>query len=271
MSSPRQTQPRILLVDDLALFRRMIPMRLGALGREVHAVSDAQEALAYLTDHHPDVLLLDVVMPGKDGFSLCQELKADVRTQYLTIVMLTALTGAAHDRSLEAGADDYLPKKVDDAVMRVRVRLHLNLQQLRLHQAGEVYARGQASILVVSAQPGLGVQLQAQFQQDGHHVRVLGSTEGLVDQIQPKDRLLVLDMAGCAEEVQDCLASLRANPETAALPVLLLCEKEQMPLLAALETMVDDVLWKPLNAKVTRFRLPLLLELAERSMVRGRA
>lgn len=269
MSSPRAPQPRILLVDDLALFRRMIPARLGALGREVHAVGSAVDALEYLADHHPHILLLDVVMPGQDGFSLCQDLKADVRTRYLTVIMLTALSGAAHDRSLEAGADDYLPKKVDDAVMRIRIRLHLNLQELRLRQVGQIYQPSPASILVASAHGGLGIQLQAQFQQDGHRVRVLQDVARVADAIRPEDRLLVLDLAGQADEVPECLAMLRADAQTATLPVLLLCEKEQMPFLAALETMVDDVLWKPLNAKVTRFRLPLLLELAERSTLPG--
>lgn len=247
------------------MFRRMLPLRLGPLGKEVASVSSAEEAMEYLQRARPDVMLLDVVMPGKDGFEFCRELKADVRFQYLSVIMLTALTSQAYDRSLDAGADDYIPKRVDDAVLRIRVNLHLTLQDLRMRDAGHDTVVAPGSVVLVTNSPTLGVQLPAQFQQDGHRVRVLKDLELVLKDLRADDSVLVLDTAVDPDGVAELLARLRADPETAEMPVLLLCSQEELALLPAVEAMVDDVLWKPLNARVSRFRLKILMELAARS------
>lgn len=259
---------RILLVDDLALFRRMLPLRLGALGREVESVPNVEEARSYLAKRRPDLILLDVIMPGVDGFAYCRELKADARTQDIPVVMLTDVKANAHDRSLEAGADDYMPKRIDDAVMRIRVQLHMHLLELRKKAGGSPMPTGQASILLASPSSSLHAQLSAQFAQDGHSTRILESVDSVVTEIRPEDRLLVLDMDLGLESMHKALAELRMEPTTAGLPILLLCAKEQLDQLTAIEFMVDDVLWKPLNAQVNRHRLRYLLELGFRTLGR---
>jgi len=259
---------RILLVDDLALFRRMLPLRLGALGKEVEGVPNVEEARNYLARHLPDLILLDVIMRGVDGFAFCRELKAHPRTQDIPVVMLTDLKANAHDRSLEAGADDYMPKRIDDAVMRVRVQLHMHLQEMRKKSDGAAVALDQASILLATSSSSLQAQLPAQFAQDGHTTRIIGDLATLVAEIRPEDRLLVLDMDFGMGLVHSALSDLRMEPTTAGLPVLILCTKEQLEELTAIEFMVDDVLWKPLNAQVTRHRLRYLLELGFRTLGR---
>ena len=214
---------RILLVDDLALVRRMIPARLGALGREVDAVASAAEARDYIARQRPDLILLDVIMPGLDGLSFCRELKADPATRDIPVVILTDLAGNAHERSLDAGAEDYMPKRIDDAVMRIRVQLHMRLLDLRKQG------------------------------------------EGRPSRPRPDDRLLIVDTALGMEDLHGVLAQIRMEEATAGLPVLLLCEKQELTQLLAIEFMVDDVLWKPLKATVNRHRLGILLELARRT------
>jgi len=257
---------RILLVDDLALFRRLLPLRLGALGREVESVPNVDEARSYLARRRPDLILLDVIMPGVDGFVFCRELKADGRTRDIPVIMLTDLKANAHDRSLEAGADDYMPKRIDDAVMRIRVQLHLNLLELRRRSGDAPVQSGPASILIATNSSILQGQLPAQFSQDGHHIRIVDHASDIASSILPKDRLLVIDMDLGKDEMHAALAEVRMDPTVAGLPILLLCGKEQLEDLTAIEFMVDDVLWKPLNAQVNRHRLRNLLELGRRTL-----
>lgn len=262
----KETAGRILLVDDLAIYRRVVPARLGALGRDIDAVANVDEARIYLAKRRPDMILLDVVMPGVDGLTYCRELKASPKTRDIPVVMLTDLKGNAHERSLEAGADDYMPKRIDDAVFRIRVQLHLHLQQLRWRDSGVPLNADPTSILLATRSPLLRAQLPAQFAQDGHSTRVVDRLEDVALATLPQDRLVVLDMELGIEEMHAVVAQLRMDPATAGLAVLLLCEKEELGSLLAIEFMVDDVLWKPLKAQVTRHRLQYLLELARRSL-----
>lgn len=256
---------RILLVDDLALVRRMIPARLGALGREVDAVASAAEAREYIARQRPDLILLDVIMPGLDGLAFCRELKADAATRGIPVVILTDLAGNAHDRSLDAGAEDYMPKRIDDAVMRIRVQLHMRLVDLRKRAEGRPSTPRPADILLATGSSLLGAQLPAQFATEGHRVRVVEGLGEVVDAIRPEDRLLIVDTALGMEDLHSLLAQVRMEEATAGLPVLLLCEKQELAQLLAIEFMVDDVLWKPLKAAVNRHRLGILLELARRT------
>lgn len=249
---------RILLVEDLAIHRRMIPVRLGALGREVLAVPNAAAAEAHLAHSIPDLILLDVVLPGKDGFTFCRELKADPRTAGISVMILSDLTSDVFARALEAGADDQLSKRIDDAVLRIRVRMHLNLQAQRKAER----SLEPVSILMVSPSTSLRGQLEAQALQDGHQIRFVKDLDGL-DQLNALDRILIIDIARDFDGLSEALISLRTQPATQDLAVLLICEKVEFPLLQSIEMMVDDLLWKPLKAQATRFRLRHLAELAQ--------
>ncbi|MBI4912421.1 MAG: response regulator [Acidobacteria bacterium] len=260
---------RILLVDDLALYRRVVPARLGALGREVDACANAEEARSYLARRRPELILLDVIMPGTDGLTFCRELKEDPRTRDIPVLMLTDLRGNAHERSLEAGADDYLPKRLDDALFRIRVQLHLHLVDLRRRDGGAPSPSVPAPILVATRSPLLRAQLPAQFSGGGHTTRLVDQLEDVPLALMPEDRLVVMDMELGVEEMHAAVSQIRMEPTTAGLPVLLLCEKEELSHLLAIEFMIDDVLWKPLKAQVTRHRLALLLELARRTFREG--
>ncbi len=255
--------PRILLVDDLAIHRRLLRMRLGPELGEIAAVGSAAEAEAFLAENHPLLLLLDVVMPGKDGFALCSQIKAARATQDIAVLMLTDLKGDALQRSLDAGADDYLPKRVDDPILRIRVHLHLHLQELRAR--GRPVQPAPASILLGSPSPTLSAQLPAQFAAEGQRTRLLKRLEDLPGECRPEDRLLILDTALDPEGIADALKRVRTEPTSAGVPVLLLCEKAELPVLTEVETLVDDIMWKPLNARRTKHRLGFLLELGRRT------
>jgi two-component system, cell cycle response regulator len=259
----QEGERRILLVDDLALTRRMVPARLGSLGRLVASVPSVTEAKLWLAQRLPDLILLDIVMPGMDGLTFCRELKMDARTRHIPVIILTDLARQAHERSLEAGADDYMPKRVNDALMRIRVKLHLQLTDLRRAASLATPIR-KASILVATPAPGIATQLSAQFSVLGHQAHVASTADEILSALRSEDRLLILDEEFGTEAVGAILRAIRMEHDMAGIPIVFLVKKDDMDQLTAIEFMVDDVLWKPLNAPITRHRLSILLELASR-------
>ncbi len=114
---------RILVVDDIEANVRLLEAKLAAEYYEVSTAMDGQTALAMAQRDPPDIILLDVMMPGIDGFTVCRKLKEDPATRHIPVVMITALDGRA-DRiqGLEAGASDFLTKPIDDVMLFARVR-----------------------------------------------------------------------------------------------------------------------------------------------------
>jgi two-component system, cell cycle response regulator len=131
---------RILVVDDVAANVRLLEVRLVAEYFEVVTASSGAEALEACENGKIDVVLLDVMMPGMDGFEVCRRLKADPATAHIPVVMVTALDQAADRvKGLEAGADDFLTKPVNDLQLMTRVkslvRLKVLTDELRLRAA----------------------------------------------------------------------------------------------------------------------------------------
>ncbi|NGM19195.1 PleD family two-component system response regulator [Roseomonas stagni] len=122
---------RILVVDDIAANLRLLEAKLLNEYYEVQLASSGPEALATVQRWMPDVVLLDVMMPGMDGYEVCRRLKAQPGTAHIPVVMITALTDPVERvRGLEAGADDFLSKPVDDATLFARLRALLRMKQV---------------------------------------------------------------------------------------------------------------------------------------------
>ncbi len=106
---------RVLIVDDLRPNIKMLEARLLAEYFEVVSATNGQEALTLCREGKCDIVLLDVMMPGMDGFEVCRRLKADPRTLHLPVLIVTSLDQPSDRlRGLEAGADDFLIKPVDE-------------------------------------------------------------------------------------------------------------------------------------------------------------
>jgi putative two-component system response regulator len=121
--SRRDLAGRILVVDDEARNVEVFSRLMTRLGYEVLAATSGELALQSVERDRPDLVLLDVNMPGIDGFEVCRRLKSDVRTRLIPIVLITGLN-ATEDRvrGIEAGADDFLAKPPVVAELEARVR-----------------------------------------------------------------------------------------------------------------------------------------------------
>ncbi len=131
-SAPLRT---ILLVDDSPVNLGVVVESLEGHGYDVLVAQDGEEALQRIEVAMPDLVLLDVMMPGMDGFEVCRGLKAHPRTQNIPVIFMTSLHGIEDKvRGFEAGAVDYVtkPLQVDEVRMRVNTHLQLRALQLRL-------------------------------------------------------------------------------------------------------------------------------------------
>ena len=122
---------RVLVVDDILANVKLLEARLTAEYFEVLTASNGPDALEICNRERADILLLDIMMPGMDGFEVCRRIKANPRTQHIPVIMVTALDQTS-DRvqGLEAGADDFLTKPVDDIALITRVRNFARLKTL---------------------------------------------------------------------------------------------------------------------------------------------
>jgi adenylate cyclase len=121
----------VLIADDNKDGRQLLVDIVSSMGHNIVQVSNGLDALAAAHAHLPDLILLDVTMPGMSGFDVCEHLKSDEQTQQIPIILLTALSDVEHRvQGLKLGADDYLGKPFNprELVERVRTRLRSKVE-----------------------------------------------------------------------------------------------------------------------------------------------
>ncbi len=269
---------RVLIVDDLLPNIKLLEARLTAEYFDVISATNGFEAIELCRDGRCDIVLLDVMMPGMDGFEVCRRLKADPSTLHLPVVMVTALDQPADRvRGLEAGADDFLTKPVDEIALIARVRslsrLKVMLDELRarvitsanlgLKDAAELIrsnAGDNGRILLVEDRASSADRIVAALR-DLHQVTVesvpqdalFRAAEGEFDMV-----IVGLNLANF-DALRLC-SQLRSLERTRALPILLIADAEERPrILRGLDLGVNDYILRPIdrNELVARVRTQL--------------
>ena len=112
----------ILVVDDSPTALKLVSKSLATAGHHIITASDGEEAVAKATDAHPDLMVLDVIMPHKNGYQVCRQLKNDVKTHDIKIILFTRQNQQAdHWWGLHQGADAYLAKPFHEAELLATV------------------------------------------------------------------------------------------------------------------------------------------------------
>lgn len=264
---------RILVVDDIPANVKLLEARLSAEYFQVLTASNGLEALDVVAREMPDIILLDVMMPGLDGFEVCRRLKADARFQHIPVVMVTALDQVSDRvKGLEAGADDFLTKPVSDVALITRVKSLVRLKML----TDELHARAQTTREMGLAAP------EFDFANAGKKGRVLlvddrrSTCERLASVVQtandvkiihdPQQALFTaaegdfeLVMISLALSNYDALrlcSQIRSLDRTRLLPILLVIDQDdQARLYRGLEIGVNDYLVRPLDRQETLARV----------------
>ena len=123
MSSPEGDRPVVLVADDDDDIRDLVAFRLDRAGYEVLRAGDGQQALDLARERHPDLAVLDVMMPKLTGYDVTRELRANAETSRIPVILLTARVQEADvARGFEAGADDYVKKPFSPQELKARVQ-----------------------------------------------------------------------------------------------------------------------------------------------------
>jgi two-component system, OmpR family, alkaline phosphatase synthesis response regulator PhoP len=125
-------QPRILIADDNPQGVELLEAYLSGSDYEIAVATDGEDTLQKVAAFHPDLILLDVMMPKISGFEVCKRLRHDPATQDVAILMVTALDQNADiDRAVDAGTDDFLSKPINKAELLLRVRSILKSRHMQ--------------------------------------------------------------------------------------------------------------------------------------------
>lgn len=136
---PTNSPRRVLITDDDNASRNTVAALLSPLGYLVRFAANGEEALAAVEQETPDLVLLDVMMPGMSGFEVCRRVRERLGADYVPVIMITALDGRSDIvRGLEAGADDFLHKPVHGAELRARVSNLLKVRDYHRLMASEL-------------------------------------------------------------------------------------------------------------------------------------
>ena len=256
---------RVLIVDDFAPNLKLLEARLTAEYFDVVSATNGPEALAICTQGDCDIVLLDVMMPGMDGFEVCRRLKRDPTTFHLPVVMVTALDQPADRvRGLEAGADDFLTKPIDEVALIARVRsltrLKVVLDELRTRAATSttlgmpdpilkaMHEDIQGANILLIEDRASAASIKAAFETT-QTVDVEGDPqEALFKGVEGQYDLFIVSLGLKDYDGLRLCSQFRSIERTRRTPILILAEPEDRArVLRGLDLGINDYLTRPLD------------------------
>jgi two-component system, cell cycle response regulator len=256
---------RILVVDDIFANVKLLEARLTAEYFTVHTAMNGPTALEIADRGDCDLILLDVMMPGMDGFEVCRRLKSNPKTAHLPVIFVTALDQPSDRvKGLEAGADDFLTKPFNEVALMARVRSLLRLKML----TDELRARTSTSIALglqdveIEAQRDSGqggtvllvddrasqAQRLADILRLQQQVTVVAPEQAMVEARRTQVDLFIVSLSLESFDALRMCSQIRASEETRRLPVLVIADLEdESRVLKALDLGVNDYLVRPIE------------------------
>jgi two-component system cell cycle response regulator len=269
---------RILVVDDILPNIKLLEAKLTSEYYDVISAENGPTALELARSESPDLILLDVMMPGMDGFKVCEKLKEDPATAHIPVIMVTALSDTADRvRGLQAGADDFLSKPVRDVPLFARVRSLIRLKNLmdawrvreetssRLGLAApapvmsqEVATEGR--ILVVEESAIDAENIVNILKSDRHSIASIHNTEAAIAAVNSNVfDLAIISLTLMEGDALRLCSQIRShvNESVRSLPILLLAEDEEDigKIAKALDLGVNDYVMRPIERQELQARV----------------
>jgi DNA-binding response OmpR family regulator len=253
-----EEQVSVLLVEDNPLTLRVLIEHLRKLGLQTSVARSGEEALRQIGGAKPDLILLDIMLPGIDGFETCHRLKGNVTTKEIPVIFITALSDTTDKvKAFEAGGVDYITKPIDFREVAARIETRLTIQRLqrRLKARGAFLSSGsraaseeqKATILVVEDNP-MTLQLLVKYL-DGLNFNSVGVKKGeealQYAEMSPPD-LILLDVMLPGIDGFDTCSRLKNNSATCDIPVIFMTAlSETADKVKAFEAGAVDYITKP--------------------------
>lgn len=257
---------RILVVDDVLANVRLLEAKLSAEYFEVVTAMNGVDALEAIQNTKPDIVLLDVMMPGIDGIEVCKRIKADPTAHHIPVIMVTALDQLEDRvRGLDAGADDFLTKPVNDIALFCRikslVRLKMLSDELRARAAsGETMGLMSPNANRLDSRPGrvLAIDGRASFLDrikislaGKHEVTLMQEPAAAIAQLTNTEASYELIIVNIDDGQFDGLrlcSQLRSLERTRQVPILVVVTPDdQDRLMRALDMGVNDYIVRPID------------------------
>ncbi len=259
---------RILVVDDILPNVKLLEAKLLGEYYEVLTATSGQEGIDIATRELPDLILLDVMMPGMDGFEVCEKLKDDPITTHIPIVMVTALTDTNDRvRGLKVGADDFLSKPVNDIALMARVRSLVRMKmtfdewrtrQNTANQFGVFDEAGvkamdeshkNARILVVEDKSFETEKFLETLKRDNNMVMPVSSgPEGITLAKEHEFDLITISLNLAKEDGLRLCSHLRSSERTRSIPIIMVAQDEDLPRISqGLEIGAHDYILRPVD------------------------
>ncbi len=257
---------RVLVVDDIVANVRLLEAKLAAEYFEVVTAMNGLEALEAVQRTKPDIILLDIMMPGIDGVEVCTRLKANPATHHIPVIMVTALDQPEDRlRGLRAGADDFLTKPVNDISLFCRVkslvRLKMLTDELRMRaETGGAVAKfcredtatsaSMGNLLLIDPRTSSVERIQGAL--EGHHkVTVADEPQQALDLIAGAKlpfELVIVSLGSDSFDGLRLVSQIRSFEATRQTPILTVVDPaDQQQLLRALDMGVNDYLMRPVD------------------------
>ncbi|WP_298095878.1 PleD family two-component system response regulator [Brevundimonas sp.] len=256
---------RILVVDDVEANVRLLEAKLTLEYYEVLTAGDGSSALQVAYEERPDIILLDVMMPGMDGFETCRRLKADPVTRHIPVVLVTALDGREDKlKGLDAGADDFVTKPIDDVILFARVRSLLRLKsvmdelrereesgrRLGVETDGAGRLRGSGGRILIVDDNARQVQKMVDHLSGEHRPMVEGNPAAAMIAARGPIDLMIVNVSSAEFDGLRFVAQTRSTEAARRIPILAVVDPaDRGRLLKALELGVNDILLRPVDSE----------------------